>query len=140
MKNNLIAAAFVLGLSLNSVCAQSDSKVPQVIKTAFADKYSAAKAVTWDKEDQSWEASFTINGETRSVVFDAGGKQTESEVEIPVAKLPETVRSYMKSQKKTIRSAAEITNAAGTIYYEAEAGGKDYLFNAAGKPVKKIGG
>ena len=140
MKNNLIAVALVLGLSLSSVRAQSDSKVPQVIKTAFADKYSAAKAVKWDKEDKSWEVSFTMNGETRSVVFDAGGKQIESELEIPVVKLPETVRSYMKSQKKTIKAAAEITDAAGKVYYEAEAGGKDYLFNAAGKPVKKIGG
>ncbi len=139
MKNNLIAAALLMGLSLNIARAQSDSKVPQVVKTAFADKYATAKAVTWDKEDRSWEASFTMNGETRSVVFDANGKQTESELEMPVAKLPETVRAYMKSQKKTIKAAAEITDAAGKVYYEAEAGGKDYLFDAAGKPVKKIG-
>lgn len=45
----------------------------------------------------------------------------------------------MNAQHKTIKAAAEITDAAGKVYYEAEAGGKDYLFNVEGKPVKKIG-
>ncbi len=139
MKNNLIAAALLTGLSLNIAFAQSGSGVPPAVKTAFASKYTTAKAVKWDKEDNSWEASFTLNGETRSALFDATGKQTESELEMPVSKLPETVRTYMKAQKKTIKTAAEITDGSGKVYYEAEAGGKDYLFNAQGKPVKKIG-
>ncbi len=139
MKNNLIAVALLTGLSLNIACAQSDSEVPKAVKTAFTSKYTTAKAVKWDKEDSAWEASFTQNGETRSALFDASGKQTESELEMPVAKLPETVRTYMKAQKKTIKTAAEITDATGKVYYEAEAGGKDYLFNAQGQPVKKIG-
>lgn len=139
MKTKLIAAALLTGLSLTIACAQSDKNVPPAVKTAFTSKYTTAKAVKWDKEDGSWEASFTMNGETRSALYDATGKQTESELEMPAAKLPASVRTWMAGQKKTIKTAAEITDGTGKVYYEAESGGKDYLFNAQGKPVKKIG-
>ena len=141
MKTNVIAIALSLGVVIGSASAQSvtASRVPQSVKTAFVGKYATAKQVKWDKEGKAWEASFDLNGEKKSAVFSADGKQTELEMEIPVAKLPETVRTYMKGLKKTITEAAEITDATGKKYYEAEAGGKDYLFNAEGKPVKKIG-
>lgn len=141
MKTNVIAAALFLGVAIGSVSAQSGGAngVPQAVKTAFAGKYATAKGVKWDKEGGAWEASFELNGEKKSAVFTPGGKQTELEMEIPVDKLPEAVRSYMKEHKKTIVEAAEITDPSGKKYYEAEAGGKDYLFTAEGKPVQKIG-
>ncbi len=141
MKTNVIIAALLIGASLGQVSAQSGdaSRVPQAIKTAFMGKYATAKHVKWDKEGKDWEASFQLHGQQQSAVYTAAGQQTESELDIAVVKLPETVRSYMKAQKKTITEAAEITDAVGKKYYEAEAGGKDYLFNSEGKPVKKIG-
>lgn len=140
MKNNLFATA-LLSLIIGSASAQtvSTNQVPQPVKTAFIGKYATAKKVTWEKENGAWEAAFVENGQTRSALFLTNGKQTESELEIPVAKLPETVRMQMKKDKRTIKAAAEITDAVGKMYYEAESGGKDYLFNAEGKPVSKIG-
>lgn len=140
MKMNIITA-LLLGAVIGSASAQSvgESRVPVSVKTAFTGKYAGAKQVKWDKEDGAWEASFDLNGQKQSAVFTANGTQTELETQIPVAKLPEAARTYIKSRKKTIREAAEITDAAGKKYYEAEAGGKDYLFNAEGKVVGKVG-
>ena len=125
---------------INPAQGQSGQSVPTVVKQAFARQYAGATGVKWDKEDGAWEASFTLKGHSQSALYEATGKQTEAEMEIPVAKLPEAVREYMKSQHKTIKEAAHITDVpTGKLYYEAEAGGKDYLFNAEGKPVQKIG-
>lgn len=141
MKTNVIAAALFLGVAIGPVSAQSVSGngVPESVKNAFAGKYATAKGVKWDKEGGAWEASFELNGEKKSAVFTSSGKQTEMEMEIPVAKLPEAVRRYMREHKKSVVEAAEITDPSGKKYYEAEAGGKDYLFTAEGKPVQKIG-
>lgn len=141
MKTNVIAAALFLGVAIGSVSAQSvgANGIPQAVKTAFAGKFATAKQVKWEKEGGAWEASFELNGEKKSAVFTPSGKQTELELEIPVTQLPQVVRNYMKDHKKTITEAAEITDPSGKKYYEAEAGGKDYLFNAEGKPVQKIG-
>ncbi len=139
MRANVISAALV-SVALGHASAQSVTQnVPPAVKKAFADKYTGANHVRWDKEDGAWEASFALTGKKKSAVFTAAGKQTEEEMEISVDKLPETVRMYMKVQQKAIKEAAEITDSSGKLYYEAEAGGKDYLFNAQGRPVTKIG-
>ncbi|RYF73951.1 MAG: hypothetical protein EOO39_09490, partial [Cytophagaceae bacterium] len=103
MKTNVIAAALFLVVAMGSISAQSvgTNGVPQAVKTAFAGKFAMAKGVKWDKEGGAWEASFELNGEKKSAVFTPGGKQTELEMEIPVAKLPQVVLTYMKEQKKT---------------------------------------
>ena len=141
MKTTISAVVLVTALSISSVFAQkmSDSNVPAAVKQTFAKTYAGAQKVKWDKEGSDYEASFTMNGEKKSAVYSASGSQKESELEIAVAKLPESVRMYMKSKGMTITEAAQITDASGKVYYEAEAGGKDFLFNTQGKPVKKIG-
>ncbi len=102
MKTNIIATALFLSVGIGTTLAQSvkENKVPQPVKTAFAGKYATAKQVKWDKEGGAYEASFELNGQKKSAVFTPGGKQTELEMGITVAQLPETVRTYMKDQKK----------------------------------------
>lgn len=141
MKAQVSVAVLVTALSISSGFAQKmgDGNIPAAVKQSFAKTYAGAQYVKWDKEGKDYEASFEMNGEKKSAVYSASGKQSETELEIPVTKLPESVRMYMKGKGKTIKEAAQITDASGKMYYEAEAGGKDYLFNAEGKPVKKIG-
>ena len=44
-----------------SSCAQ-DSNVPDIVKTAFTQKFPVAKKVNWDMEDSdTWEAEFKMN-------------------------------------------------------------------------------
>lgn len=137
MKSACIVA-LLLALS-GTAPAQTRPNVPPTVKAAFTRTYGGATRVKWDQKEGAREASFTRNGQAQSALFDAAGKQTESEITIPVRKLPDAVRAYLKQQGKAIKEAARITDAAGKTYYEAESGGQDYLFTADGKPVKKIG-
>jgi hypothetical protein len=111
--------------------------VPAPVKSAFAQKYPTAQKVKWEKEDANYEAEFHFGRQEMSAVFDATGTQLETEKEIPTSQLPAAVQASMKKAGRKIKEAAEITNARGEVFYEAEAGGKDYLFNAQGQPVQK---
>ena len=124
-----------------SACAQKldASKVPAAVKASCAKQYPGI-AVTWEKEDGKYEASFKQNGNAISAMFEPNGTFTESEVDIKVAELPATVLAYVKEhyKGKTIKEGAKITKADGTVNYEAEVNGKDVIFDASGKFLKEM--
>jgi hypothetical protein len=116
------------------------ARVPAPVQAAFAKNYATAQNVVWDKEGISYEASFRQNSTDFSAVFDASGQQTETEVSISPNKLPASAQTYMSQHKHKIKETAQITDVkTGKIYYEAEAGRKDYLFDEQGRVVQKIG-
>ena len=93
----------------------------------------------WEKEDGNYEVTFVDKGKELSAVYNAKGILTESEHEIKVSELPAAVTAYMKDHYKgiTVKGAAKITKADGSINYEAAIKGKDVLFDANGKFIKE---
>jgi|GEM_PF-772795 len=110
---------------------------PEAVKATIVRLYPTAKKLTFEKEKNDYEASFTDNGKAMSVVLDATGKVKETETEITASALPPAVRSYIAKRMpgKKIKEAAEIVDAQGVKTYEAEVGGKDLLFDSMGKPL-----
>ncbi len=133
MKKYLLSSAIGLFGLVGIAQAQSAPA-----KSAFAKLHPQATGVKWEKEDGGYEASFKENGKSMSVVMDGQGKLKETETDIAVSELPAAVRDYVAKQMpgKKIKEAALITDAAGMKKYEAEVGGKDLLFDMAGKPLK----
>lgn len=123
-----------------AACAQKldASKVPVAVKAAFAKQYPGAIA-KWEKEAGNYEVNFKQNGSTMSALYDANGTMKESEMDIKVADLPATVQAYIKEhyKGKTVKEAAIITKADGSVNYEAEINGKDVIFNSNGKFIKE---
>ena len=123
-----------------AACAQKldASNVPAAVKAAFAKQYPGITA-GWEKEDGNYEVNFKQNGNTMSALYEANGTLTEAEMDIKVSDLPATVQSYIKEhyKGKTVKEAAKITKADGTVNYEAEVSGKDVIFDAAGKFIKE---
>ena len=114
-----------------------DDKVPQAVKSAQEKKFPGIK-VKWSKEEKDFEAEFTKDGKKMSAVFDANGTWTETETNIKVSDLPKAVMDYMTktAKAKTVKEAAIVSKPDGSTVYEAEANGKDYLFDATGKFLK----
>ncbi len=140
MKKLLMMSALVAIVGF-SACAQKldASKVPAAVKAAFAKQYPGTTA-KWEKEDGKYEAGFKQNGTSMSVLYEANGTMTESEMDIKVTDLPASVLSYVKEhyKGKSIKEGAKITKADGTVNYEAEVDGKDVIFDAAGKFLKEV--
>ena len=119
-----------------AACAQrlDASKVPAAVKSSFAKQYPGVTA-KWEKEAGNYEVNFKQNGTTMSALYDANGNPQETEMDIKVTELPATVQAYVKEhyKGKTVKEAAKITKADGTVNYEAEVGGVDVIFDVSGK-------
>ena len=136
MRNSLIMLIAFLGLTI-SACVQKN--IPMVVKDAFAKDYPNVKA-TWDKEGDKYEASFKMNENTMSVLYNEKGLAEETEMDIKAEMLPTTVKTYIANNFKSekIKEAAKITKADGTVIFEAEINGKDHLFTPEGKFIKSV--
>lgn len=134
----MLAMAFFIG---GAAMAQkvTAAAVPAAVKTAFAKQYPVAVA-KWEKENGSYEVNFKTAGKTRSALYATDGKLIESEMDMKVADLPAAVLAYVKEhyKGKTIKEAAIITKADGTVNYEAEVAGMDVIFSANGKFIKEM--
>ncbi len=137
-KPMLIATGLIISLA---ACAQrvKESEVPTVVKESFKKSYKDAKEVRWEKEAANFEAEFELGEADQSVVFNATGQFVETEVGIKVNELPSGVKDYVAKIYKDvkIKEATKITDAIGTVTYEAEIKGKDLIFDSAGKFIKE---
>jgi hypothetical protein len=139
MKNLLMVTA--LAFVGFSACGQKldASKVPAPVKASFAKQYPNL-AVKWEKEGVKYEANFKLNGSTMSALYESGGALTETEMDIKITDLPAAVTAYVKEHYagKKIKEAAKLTNADGSVNYEAEVNGTDVIFDANGKFIKEV--
>ena len=140
MKKIVLVPALIAVIGFSASGQKIDaSKVPAAAKAAFAKKYPGVTA-KWEKEDGKFEAGFKQDSKTMSVLFDAEGTMTESEMDIKVDDLPAAVLAYLKNhyKGKTVKEGAKITKADGTVNYEAEVDGKDIIFDSNGKFLKEV--
>ena len=116
----------------------SKDNIPQVVKDALKKSFSTAQNEKWEKENQNFEAEFKFNHDEVSALFSPEGKLLETEVEIAIGELPSSVVNYITKNLsgKQIKEASKITDAAGKVSFEAEVGGKDYIFDASGNLLK----
>ena len=103
--------------------------VPQAVKDALYQMYPDATVAEWEMEDGNYEAEFDHNNVETSVVITPAGVHVLTETEIAPAALPQGARNYLDTKLggKKITEACKITSAGGTVSYEAEVDGKDYL-------------
>ena len=130
----LIAGGIIL-----AACAQKldASKVPSAVKTSFAKDFPGA-TTKWEKENANYEANFKKDGKTMSALYDANGNRQETEVDIKISDLPQSVKNYIAQNYKgeKIKEAAIITRTNGEVNYEAEVKGMNVLFTKDGKFIK----
>ncbi len=135
MKNIVFLFAFFALLHVANAQKVKDSKVPEAVKTAFAQKFSKAELEGWELEDGNYEAEFEMSEDVEmSAVFAADGKWLETEQEIKKSELPAPVLAKLTGKK--VKEASKITRADGSVVYEAEVKRNDLLFDAAGNIVK----
>ena len=114
-------------------------QVPQPVKDALAKKYPEAAKVTWEKEKGNFEANWGgKSGEDMSVQFTPAGAFVEQVVAISPTELPAGVPAYVKQHYKGVKitEAGKVTDAKGTLMYEAEVKGKDLVFDEKGNFLK----
>lgn len=135
---------FVLTIVAFSASARAQAikanGVPASVKEALAKKYPKATKVNWEKEKGNYEANWGgKSGEDTSVQFTPAGGFVEEVNAIGVGQLPVAIVPYVKAHYKgaRIKEAGKVTDAAGKHFFEAEIKGKDLIFDASGKFLRK---
>lgn len=139
MKKIVVLVAGLTGLAIGANAQKNGAtKVPSAVKIAFEKKHPEIKTARWEKERNDYEVAFKVKGKENSENYSAQGLFLESEAPINPAELPKEVTAYVSSHYKNakIKEAAKITNAKGTVTYEAEINGKDLIFDSKGNLVK----
>ena len=140
MKKLILMTVAAMITSLTFAQKTQDKNVPAIVKTSFLKQYPDAKEVKWEKENGNYEAEFELNETDYSVLLDASGNIIETEIEISVDALPANAKEYVSKnhQGQKIKEAAKITDAKGTVTYEAEIKGTDLLFDSNGVFIKEV--
>ncbi|SDT63580.1 Putative beta-lactamase-inhibitor-like, PepSY-like [Mucilaginibacter mallensis] len=141
MKKTILSTLMAIGITAMAIAQTVKSAdVPAAVKSALMKKYPQAAKVTWEKEKGNFEANWGgKSGEDMSVQFTPGGEFVEQVVAISPAELPAGVAAYVKQHYKSakITEAGKVTDAKGTLMYEAEVKGKDLLFDEKGDFLKQ---
>lgn len=141
MKNTI----FVFSASLLFVicCKPTESKiaVPDTVSKKFNSLYPKATDLTWEMEDSLFEASFMLDTVNTSITFSSDGTPVDVESAIPISSLPAAITDYTAQQLpgKSIKGAAMITHADGTVSYEIDVEKRDYFFDGSGQFIKSAG-
>lgn len=140
MKNLAILLAAMFTATLANAQKIQDKDVPASAKTTLKNNYPTATGLKWEKENGNYEAEFEVGETDYSVLFDNAGNILETEIEISSDALPVKAIEYILKNYagQKIKEAAKITDAKGTVTYEAEIKGKDLIFDSNGNFVKEI--
>jgi hypothetical protein len=138
MKKFLFVALAVILTTSSFGQKTSKDNVPQSVQDALKKSFPNAQVEKWEKENQNFEAEFDFNKEEMSALFSPEGKLIETEVDIAIGDLPAPIVNYVSKNLsgKKIKEASKITNSAGNVSFEAEVGGKDYIFDSSGNLLK----
>lgn len=134
-------AVFIIPFLISTAYGQDikTKDVPQAVQHALTQKYPQATKVSWEKEKGNYEANWGgRSGEDHSVLFTPSGEFVELVTAIPVSGLPSAIAPYVHAHYPgaKITEAGKVTDAKGTVYYEAEVKGRDLRFDEKGNFLK----
>ena len=138
----LILMIACAGLFCFSVSAQklNATKVPTAVLSTFAKQFPAATDANWEKEGKEFEVAFKEKGQPMTVSLDAKGTLLESETSMKSTELPVAILKYLSDnfKGKTILSADKTVAGSKVTYEIVVEKGKELVFDANGKFIKKV--
>lgn len=130
-----ISLLLVIGLT-GSLQAQiiPQEQVPLTVRRALEKLHPQVQQLEWERASPYYEAIFKLQNNHRAIKFDTKGRVAETEVGMPIARLPKSISSYMREHypKERVQAAETVTKADGTVSYEIRITGMEVVFNKAG--------
>ncbi|WP_291286313.1 PepSY-like domain-containing protein [Flavobacterium sp.] len=140
MKHSILTCLVLLFSSFAIAQRVSEKEIPNSVKSKFLISHPGQTHVKWEKEKENYEASFTSGKTKHSTLLDSNGNILETEEEISVKQLPANALAYIQKtyKNKKIKEAAMITDAHGTVTFEAQVASIDLIFDKQGTYIKSI--
>lgn len=118
-KFKIVLTAIVMLLSISSFATEPD-KVSQVVKAAFENDFSKASQVRWEKSNDFYFASFTLNNVNVDAAYTEAGELVGTSRRILLEQVPLSVSLAIAEKYKgyTVdKAAVELTFEGVTRYY-----------------------
>ncbi len=114
-------------------------EIPEVVKTNLSAMYPSAGSINWEMRDGKYEASFTQNKMSNTIILLPDGTILKYKVKIDASQLPQKITDYVSSQLggKKVTAATKITEPKGMISYEIKVDTSFYMFAGDGLFVGK---
>lgn len=90
-----------------------EAEVAPAAKATFTKLHPGKTATAWQQRANNWEAGFTENGTSQSVVFGPNGQFIASRVAVKTADVPKNI-----ANGKKVDEAVKITDANGQVTWE----------------------
>lgn len=125
----------LLGLFSSPLFAQ-----PEVVLNSFAERYSVAENVTWEKEGDYWKAEFEVRDREGEAIYKPDGEWVQTEIELKAEELPDAVTAAMQKDFPgyELKETQSVT-APGTYWFEIEMvkgdKEKEVAYSAEGKQL-----
>lgn len=138
-----LMSALIFGYGVLAFTNCYSQEAPQKVKDTFSKMFPKARSVKWDKESETeWEAEFKLDGTEYSANFDSNGIWKETEHEINLSQVPETVKATLQKEFKDfdIEEIELSETSKGTLYeFDVEKGKTELevAIDVNGKVVKK---
>lgn len=77
----------------------SKPEIPERVLSTFTQMFPDANDIEWEMEDEGeWEVEFKVEGKELNACFTTAGKWIETEWEVPISEIPESVMNSLNSQ------------------------------------------
>ena len=120
-KFKTVLTAIVMLLSVSAFATDpGPEKVSQVVKTAFENDFSKASKVSWEKADDFYFASFTLNNVVVDAAYTEAGALIGTSRRITTEQMPLSISLAIAERYKGYqveKSAVELTYEGVTRYY-----------------------
>ncbi len=113
--------------------------VPQLVQEASKSAGVPSTSVSWEIEEGLYQAEYDLNGIETTKIFSNAGQFLASETEIKVSALPAAILKFsaVEWQGKKITQASKIEWTNGSIQYEIEIEGHEYILDENGMLLNK---
>lgn len=145
MKKILLTSVLSLIITFSFSQKLTEKDVPDNVKNVFKTKFPEAANVEWEKDSANIEAVFVSNEMKTEATFDANGNWKETEWEMPIEYVPDTITGYVAKNFKDFKlKEFSMTDSPSGKSYIVEVQKKkeavELYFTIAGEFQKKVVG
>jgi len=120
-KFKIVLTGIVMLFAISSFATEPDPvKISQVVKTAFENDFSKASQVIWQKSNEFYFASFTLNNVNVDAAYTESGELIGTSRRISVDQMPLSISLAIAEKYKGYKvdeSVVELTFEGTTRYY-----------------------
>jgi hypothetical protein len=129
-KLRTVFAGAALLLATSAFATTGPEKVSPSVKAVFEKSFTAASNVNWEKSDDYYFASFTLNSKQTTVAYNENGELLGISSIIATSQLPVNVALAISNKYEgytVAKTATELTYQGETSYYVSVANNKQIL-------------